>query len=387
MNQSDLLDSPREASSGGLDFSTALGVLLRSRRILLSSSIAIALLCLGISFLLPDTYKATAIILPPDRATNSLAMLGSSSGAATSIPGGALAALSIGKSPGDLYVALLASPGLEDDVVKEFGLQSVYRQKYLSRARKNLEGNTLVTSDAKSGLISISVVDKDPVRAARIANGYIDALNKLSSRLAITDAQRRNLFFEQQVAATKETLNRAEEALKETQQKGGLVEPAGDARALIEFEGQLRAQIASKTVELESLRVTFAEGTPQVETAERELQGLQAQANELSKKNGSSAFSSRDAETEASLDYIRKLRDVKYNESLFQLLGQNLEIAKLDEAREGNIVQTVEAAHPPDVKNGPHRSIFLAGGFLVGFFLSAAWIMARIAFPQQLPRP
>ena len=382
MSSLDNPDSTPKGPPGGFDFSTVLGLLVRSRRPILSASAGVGILSLGLSFFLHNTYKATAIIMPPDRTTNSLAMLGSSSGAASSIPGGALAALSLNKSPGDLYVALLASPGLEENVVKQFGLQSIYHSKHLSQARKSLEENTQVTSDSKSGLISIAVVDKDPDRAAQIANGYIDALNKLSSRLAITDAQRRNLFFEQQVTETKENLNRSEEALKETQQKGGLVEPAGDARALIEFEGQLRAQIASKTIELESLRVNLADDNPQIQVIQRELQGLQAQARDLSQKTGNSAFSSRNGETEASLDYIRKLRDVKYDESLFQLLSQNLAIAKLDEAREGNVVQTVEAASPPDEKNGPHRSIFLAGGLLAGFFLSAAWILARSAFIQ-----
>lgn len=386
MNTLDTVDSAPATSEGGFDFSTVFRALVSAWRVIVGASIGIGILSFGISLLLHNTYKATAIVMPPDRTTNALSMIGSSSGGAASIPGGALAALSLNKSPADLYVALLGSPGLEDDVVQRFGLQSSYHSRYRSQARKDLEGNTQVTSDSKSGLISISVVDKDPDRAAQIVNGYIDALNRLSSRLAITDAQRRNLFFEQQVAETKEHLNLAEEALKETQQKGGLVEPTGDARALIEFEGQLRAQIASKTVELESLRVTLADDNPQIQTAQRELQGLQAQANALSQKTGNSSFSSRNGQTEASLDYLRKLRDVRYYESLFQLLSQNLELAKLDEARQGNIVQTVESASPPDVKNGPHRSIFLIGGVFIGFFFSAAWILVRPAVAKQLQR-
>ena len=384
MNTANSPDSQQSALQGGFDFSVVLGALISSWRLIFGTSIGIGILSLATSFLLDNTYKATAIIMPPDRTTNALSLIGSSSGGAASIPGGALAALSMAKSPGDLYVALLATPGLESDVVKRCGLQTVYRVKLLSQARKLLEGNTLVLSDSKSGLISISVVDKDPNRAAQIVGEYIDALNKLSSRLAITDAQRRSLFFDRQVADTKENLNRAEEALKETQQKGGLVEPAGDARALIEFEGQLRAQIAAKTVELESMRVNLADDNPQIQTARMELQGLQAQAGALSQKTGNSMFSSRNGETEASLDYIRKLRDVKYYESLFQLLTQNLEMAKLDEARQGNIVQTVEAASPPDIKNGPHRSIFLAAGLLLGFCAGTAWVMVRSPFGRPL---
>jgi tyrosine-protein kinase Etk/Wzc len=380
MNTSDSPDSQQLALRGGFDFSVVLGSLISSWRFIFGAGIGFGILCMAISFLVDITYKATAIIMPPDRTTNALSLIGSSSGGASSIPGGALAALSMGKSPGDLYVALLASPGLENDVVKRCELQTVYKAKLLSQARKLLETNTLVLSDSKSGLISISVVDKDPNRAAEIVGEYINALNKLSSRLAITDAQRRSLFFEQQVTETKENLNRAEEALKETQQKSGLVEPVGDARALIEFEGQLRAQIASKTVELESMRVNLADDNPQIQTARRELQGLQTQASDLSRKTGSSTFSSRNGQTEASLDYIRKLRDVKYYESLFQLLTQNLEMATLDEARQGNIVQTVEAASPPDVKNGPHRSIFLAAGLLLGFFAGGTWVLTRPSF-------
>jgi capsule polysaccharide export protein KpsE/RkpR len=309
--------------------------------------------------------------MPPDHSSSSaLSMLGA--GASSAIPSGALAALNI-KNPSDLYVALMLSPVVEDAVIDRFDLGALYHQKHRSLVHKKLEANTQILADGKSGIISVSVTDKDPQRAANIANGIVQAFEKFSSQLAITDAARRRLFFERQVAETKENLTRAEDTLKATSSKTGVLEPEGNVREMIGYESQLRAEIATKTVELQSMKVYLSDDNPQVQVADRELESLRRQADALEAKSGSAY--SKTGESSASLDYLRALREVKSDETLYELLLKNLEIAQLDEARDGTVIQIVSSATVPDMKDGPHRSFFFAGGFLLGLIGSSIWVL------------
>lgn len=190
--------------------------------------------------------------------------------------------------------------------------------------------------------------------------------------LAITDAARRRLFFERQVAETKLALTGAEDTLRSTSARTGVLVPEGTARAVIGYEAQSREQLAAKTVELRSMKVYLCDDNPQVQVAEREVQSLRQQADQLSEKyaGGSTGYSNAGASS-ASLDYARSLREVKTDETLYELLLKNLEVAKLDEAREGNVTRIVSPAVEPDLKDGPHRSFFLVGGFVLGLIVSS----------------
>jgi tyrosine-protein kinase Etk/Wzc len=358
-----------------LNLSTVVRVLLVRRRLLAAVSVGTALLLFGLSFLLANTFKATALVMPPDHSSSSaLSMVGGTSGA-SAIPSGALAALNM-KNPSDLYVALMLSPLVEDAVIDRFKLGTLYHQTHRSIVRKALEGNTQILADGKSGIISVAVTDRDPQRAADIANGIVTAFEQFSSQLAITDAARRRLFFERQVAETKQTLTTDEDKLRNTSARTGVLEPEGTARAIVGYEEQLQGQLAAKTVELQSLKVYLSDDNPQVQVAEREVSSLRQQADKLAAKSGGGTtdYSNAGAST-ASLEYARNLRDVKADETLYELLLKNLEIAKLDEAREGNIIQVVSPATAPDLKNGPHRSFILVGGFLLGFIGASMWAL------------
>ena len=347
-----------------------------SWRLILGSALGAAFVLFGLSFLIHDSYKATTIVMPPSQTSSTLSML-SAATANSSLPAGALAAFGM-KTPTDLYVALMSTPAVEDAVIRHFDLQRLYKAKHLSEARKRFESKVQVKAEQKSGLISIAVTDLDPNRAAQIANGIVESFDDLSAHLAITDAARRRLFFEKQVAETKHDVTTAEENLSGTMKRTGIIEPQGDARAMIAYEAELHAQITAKKVELQSMKVYLSDENPQVQTAIRSLQSLETQADGLNRKSqGGDITTSKDVATDASLAYLRDLRELRYNESLLELLLKNLEIAKLDEAREGNLVQVVSAATPPDMKYGPHRSIFLACGFVLGLLFSSAWTLTR----------
>jgi uncharacterized protein involved in exopolysaccharide biosynthesis len=290
----------------------------------------------------------------------------------------ALAGGSLGlKSPNDMYVAMFKSRTVEDAMVQHFGLMQEYHAKFSSDARKAFETHATVDGSAKDGMIHISVQDRDPRRAADIANGYVDQFRLQSQHLAITEASQRRLFFEQQLEQAKDNLANAEEAMKQTQQKTGVIQLDSQARALIESATSLRAQVAAKEVQIQGMR-TYATGeNSQVVQAQQELDSTRAQ---LAKLGGSEDSASggiivpKGQVPEAALEYVRKLRDVKYNETIFDILARQFEVAKLDEAKQGALIQVVDPAVSPDKRSFPKRGIIVMGataaGFLTGIFIA-----------------
>jgi uncharacterized protein involved in exopolysaccharide biosynthesis len=223
-------------------------------------------------------------------------------------------------------------------------------------------------------MIHISVDDPDPRRAAELANGYVDQFRTLSQHLAITEASQRRLFFEQEVEQSKNNLANAEEALKQTEHTTGLIELDSQARALIETAVALRAQIAMREIQIQGMKTYAAGENAQLLQQQKELEGMRAQLAKL----GGSADSSADEllvfkgrVPEAGLEYARKLRDVKYNETLFYTLAHQYEIAKIDEAKQGALIQVVDPATPPDRKSFPHRGLIVICATFLGFFFAA----------------
>ncbi len=274
------------------------------------------------------------------------------------------------KNVNDMYVSMLKSRSVEDAVIQHFGLQSEYRKTYLADTRKVLEKHTKIDGTTKDGLIRLNFSDRNPNRAAEIANGYINQFRDLSQHLAITEASQRRVIFQAQLDKTKTDLENADEALKRTQLSTGMVQVDGQARAMIDSAARLRAQIVAKEVQIEAMRSYAGDENPALTQAQTELDGLRAQFDKLVGSKGGSAddvFLPKGAVPEAGLEYIRRLRDVKYYEAIFDVLARQLELAKLDEAREGAFIQVVDPAVPPDEKSFPKRGLFAIAGVAVGF--------------------
>jgi uncharacterized protein involved in exopolysaccharide biosynthesis len=215
------------------------------------------------------------------------------------------------------------------------------------------------------------VEDHSAQKAAEMANGYVDAFRHLSEGLAITEASQRRLFFQQQLEQAKDNLANAEEALKKTEQTTGLIQLDSQARALIETAAALRAQITAKEVQIQAMS-TYATGqNSQLVEAQQELDGLRAQLAKLGgdAENPESFFPSKGRVPEVGLEYVRKLRDVKYYETIFELLARELEVARIDEAREGSFVQVVDPAIVPDHKSSPKRALIVLVATFAGFFI------------------
>jgi uncharacterized protein involved in exopolysaccharide biosynthesis len=265
-------------------------------------------------------------------------------------------------------------------MIKRFGLMQEYHAKRISEARKEFERRTTAVAGTKDGLIRLTVEDHDPNRAAELANGYVEEFRKLSASLAITEAARRRLFFEQQVEQSKENLTAAEDAMTKTQQSTGVLQIDSQARALIESAAVLRAQVVAKEVQIEGMRSFATDDNPNLVLAKQELAALQAQLARVAGSQsdaGSDINLSKGRVTGSGMEYLRRYRDLKYQETVFELLAKEYEVAKLDEAREGSIIQVVDAAVPPDTKSSPHRTLIVLGATILAFFVAVFWVWLR----------
>jgi uncharacterized protein involved in exopolysaccharide biosynthesis len=360
-------------------------VIAEKKRVVFWVTVGFAVLAIVISLLLPVRYTASVVLMPPQQNNSLSAQLASQFSSM-----GSMAALATGgtssllKSPNDMYVAMLRSQTVENGMIDHYGLMREYHKKLLSDARKKFEHYATIDGNGKDGLIHISVVDGDPHRAAELANGYVDQFRALSQNLAITEAGQRRLFFEQQLQQANQNLGNAEEALKATEQKTGVIQLDSQARALIESAAQLRAQLAAKEVQIQGMQ-TYATGeNAQLVEAQQELDSLRTQLAKLG-GNGDSADSiivPKGQMTQASLEYVRKLRDVKYYETIFDILARQFELAKLDEAKEGALIQVVDPAIPPDKKSSPQRALIVILATLAGLFIGVLTALVLAGFER-----
>jgi tyrosine-protein kinase Etk/Wzc len=320
--------------------------------------------------------------LPPQQGSSMSAALASQLGNLGGMA--ALAGGSLGlKSPNEMFVSMLKSRTVEDAMVQKYHLMDQYHRRYLSDARKAFENHAIVDGTGKDGLIRISVNDSDPRRAAELANGYVDQFRNLSEHLAITEASQRRLFFERQLQQAKDSLADSEEAMKRTEQTTGLIQLDSQARALIESAASLRAQISAREVQIQGMQTYATSENAQLLQAQQELNSLRAQLAKLGGSEdagGESILVPKGKVPEASLQYIRALRDVKYNETIFEIIARQFEAAKLDEARQGALIQIVDPAVPPDKRSFPKRGFIVMIATVVGFLVGIFAVLFRAAF-------
>jgi len=369
--------SPRveQEDLGFLDFL----LIVAQRKMLVGMATA---LCAGLAvilaFALPEEYTATVTILPPQGSSSMSSMPGRQLSGLSSSEGesrGTASSTNSVKNMNDMYVSMLQRQSVEDAVVRRYGLQAEYGKKYLEDARKALENHTKIDGATKDGLIRLSFTDHDPNRSSEIANGYVEQFKSLSQHLAITEASQRRIVFENRLEKAKVDLENADEALKKARPPTGMAQADRQAWATIDFAARLRAQIVAKEVQIEEMRSYAGDENPALIQPQTELEGLRMQLHDLvGPKSGSSDDAFLPKGAVAGLEYARRLRDLKYYEAIYEILAKQMELAKLDEAREGNFIQVVDPATTPEKRSYPERGplIFggLAGGFTFGIMLA-----------------
>jgi len=354
-------------------------VLARHKRLVFVFPFVCAVIAAAISLLLPNIYTGTARILPPQANPSPIAaaVLGSITGlgGAGSSVGQALEL----SSPSDLYVGMLESRTIADDLIKRFQLQKLYETKTLVDTRKKLGGASNISA-GKDGIITVKVDDEDPKRAAAMANAYVDELEKLTQNVAVTAAGQQRIFLERQLAKVKDQLADAEVALRDTQEKTGLISLSDQSKATIESVAALRAQMAAKQVQLAAMRAGMTDTNPDYVRAKQELSRLGLELARLERNDPgdtNNVIPSAGTLPQVGLEYIRKLRDVKYYQTLFDLIAKQYEIARSQEAAEGTLIQVLDPAVVPDKKSKPYRALIVLATLVIAGFLGvlAAFLM------------
>ena len=332
-------------------------------KLLVLAPVAAGVVALGGSFLIAPTFTASTSFLQPQQQQGAAAAMLQGLGAL----GGLAGAASGLKNPADQYVAFIKSRSVQDALVKRFDLQKRYEAELHEDALRALEGAARVSA-GKDGLIKVEVDDKEPAFAAQLANGHVEELRKLLDRLAVTEAQQRRVFYEKQLEQTKAKLAVAQSAL----QRSGINEGAlrAEPKMAAEAYAGLKAAVTAAQVKLQSMRTYLTEQSPEFKLAQAELGALQGQLSKAGADNNAAADD----------EYIVKYRDFKYQESLFEMFAKQFELAKLDEARDGALIQVVDVAQTPERKSKPKKAMIavlttLATGFalLLFVFVRQAW--------------
>lgn len=338
-----------------------LQVIVENLRILILAPLGVGILALGISFFIPPSFTANTAFLPQQQASAAASML-QSLGA---IGGIACAAAEI-KNLADQYVAFLQSRAVQDALIKRLDLQERYQQDFQESTRKTLAGMSKISA-RKDGLITIAVEEEDPQIAADIANAYVDELSQLLSRLAVTEAQRRRVFFEKQLQQTKAKLVAAQQTLAASGVSVAELNISPDVA--LEGPARLRAEVTAQEVKLASMRSYLTENAPAFKQAMSTLTALKKQLS-LAEKVQNPSERSQDN------DYINNYREYKYQETLFELFAKQFELAKIDEGRESPVIQVVDVAQVPELKSKPKKALIavmatLLTGFMLLFFVFA----------------
>jgi tyrosine-protein kinase Etk/Wzc len=335
-----------------------LQTIVENLRLLVLGPLAVGLLALGYSFTIPPTYTAKTQFLPPQQqqsaAASMLASLGNLGGLAGAVGGI--------KNPADQFIAYMRSVTLQDSLIDRFNLQERYEAKTKTDVRLALTGSVRVAS-GKDGLMSVEVDDKDPKFAADLANAHVEELAKLLSKLATTEAQLRRVFFENQLNLAKNKLIQSEIALKATGVSGSVLK-SNPASAVAAVAG-LQAAVTAQEVKLGAMRGYLVESAPDFKLAMSELSNLRAQLAKQEKDSPTTG-----GKTSSEGDYISKYREFKYHETLYELFSKQFELAKVDEAREGAVIQVLDKAQAPERKAKPKKAmIAIIATFSSGFAL------------------
>jgi uncharacterized protein involved in exopolysaccharide biosynthesis len=341
-----------------------LQVVVDNLRLLVLGPLACGLAALGISFVIAPTFTAKTQFLPPQQQQSAAASMLASLGALGGLAGAATGL----KSPADQYIAFMKSVSLQDALIERLKLMERYEAKLKTDARQVLLGTVRIVS-GKDGLISVEVDDKDPKFAADLANAHVDELRNLLGRLAVTEAQQRRLFFEKQLQITKENLAKADLALKSSGINSSVLKSSPSSA--VEAVARLKAGISVQEVKLGSMRNYLTENAPEFKQALNELASLRTQLAKAEKEEPAPKDSS---------DYVARYREFKYQETMFELFAKQFELAKVDESREGAVIQVLDVAQPPEKKAKPKKASIAIIATLSSGFALLLFVFVRNAF-------
>ena len=335
-------------------------------RLIVFGSLGVGVLALGVSFLMPPIYTAKTQFLPPQQQQSSASALIQSLGSM----GGVAAAATGLKNPADQYIAFLKTQSVLDAMVERFKLQDRYETKFKTDARKALIENTKIQA-GKDTIIQLEVDDKDPVFASELANGYVSELRKLMGRLSLTEAQQRRAFFENKIIEAKAELAQADKALRSTGVSATTIKSS--PLAAVEVVAKLKGAITAQEIKIGGMRGYLTEAAPEIKQALLELSTLRVQLTKAEKDDPTVTLGNSED------SYVERYRDYKYKETLYEMFAKQYELARVDEAREGAVIQVIDPAQAPERKTKPQKALIAIIATLVASFALLLFVFVRQA--------
>jgi capsule polysaccharide export protein KpsE/RkpR len=326
----------------------------------------------GASFLVEPTFTSRATFLPPQQPQSAAA---AALGQLSSLAGFAGGGNSL-KNPADQYVSLMESVSITDRILDQFELMKVYDLKLRVDARKRLAKNVRIWVGLRDGLITVEVDDGDAQRSADMANAYLEELKRMTSALALTEAQQRRAFFQSQLALTSEALTKAQLALQASGFNPGALK--AEPKAAADSYARMRAELTSAEVRLQTLRRGLADTAPEVQ---QQVTLLAALRNQVSRVEASTR------EEDNAPGYITRYREFKYQETLFDMFARQYEMARVDESREGLLIQPVDVALKPERKSRPRRLLVALGGYAAALFVLTVVVLVRASIQRSSSDP
>jgi uncharacterized protein involved in exopolysaccharide biosynthesis len=377
-----------------------LRLLWERRRVLFRAGLAGLLISTLVAFLLPKSYTSTAQLMPPDsQSSTGLAMMAALAGKTLGSLAGLTGDLLNLKSSGALFIGVLRSETSQDRIVQEFDLKRAYHQRYVTDARKTLDEKTDISEDRKSGIITIRVTDRDPQRAAAIANAYVDELNALVTQLSTSAAHRERIFLEDRLKVVKVELDQAVSLLAQFASKNNTLDIQMEGKAMLDAAGNLTGQLIAAQSQLQGLRQIYTENNARVKALEARVQELRTELQKLdgTKENvpppsyggktllqtgddpppdssGSAPFPSIHSLPLLGAKYADYYRNAKVQETVFELLTEQYELAKVQEAKETPSVKLLDPGRVPEKKSFPPRLLIMFLGTFLVFGGTALWI-------------
>lgn len=369
------------------------------RSIVLKSAAVGLLASLAVAFLIPRRFDSTARLMPPDQSSSGMgmAMMAAASGTISSQLGpnlGSMAGDLMGlKNSSDLFIGILRSRTVQDDLINKFDLKKIYWDRRMEDAREDLDKHTDFSTDRKSGIISIQVTDRNPQRAAAMAGEYVSELNRVVIELNTSSAHRERVFLEDRLTRVKQDLEAAEKDFSQFASKNTALDVPAQGRAMIEASAELEGQYIAAQTELESLRQIYADGNVRVRAMQARVDELQRQIEKnLGGRPGTLPPTSGEGRTSLypsirelpalGVSYADLFRNIKVQEIVFQTLTQQYELAKVEEAKETPSVKVLDPPNVPEKKSFPPRLLIIAAGTILAMVCGVYWVFGKQSWDE-----
>jgi uncharacterized protein involved in exopolysaccharide biosynthesis len=352
-----------------------------------------------IAFLIPSQYESTARLMPPDSQQNSgmalMAMLGGGQNGGSGGLGSLATDVLGAKTTGAMFIAVMHSRTAEDAIIQRFDLKKVYWTRLEESARKRLAKNTEITEERKSGVITLTVTDHDPKRAAAIAGAYIEQLDVLTAKLNTSAAHRERVFLEDRLDKIKIDLESAEKDFSQFASKNATIDISAQGKAMLEGAASLQGQLIGAESQLEGLRQIYSDNNIRVRATQARIAELRSQLKKMGGTSGGSAPSDQSAADDKyptlrqlpilGVPYADKFRQLKVEEAVYETLTKQFELAKVQEAKEIPSVKVLDQPEVPERKSFPPRTFIVLAGTACSVLLGAAWVFGTARWRQIDP--